>query len=91
MYKRQLSGIVTFKNADILRKVIQKASLDHLLIETDSPYLAPEPMRGKDNEPSYVRYTGEFLAKFYSMTNENFFELTDNNFYKLFSRAKRDN
>jgi len=90
-YYISLSGIVTFKNADILRKVIQKASLDHLLIETDSPYLAPEPMRGKDNEPSYVRYTGEFLAKFYSMTNENFFELTDNNFYKLFSRAKRDN
>ena len=48
-------------------------------------------MRGKSNEPSFVKFTGEFLAQFYSMTKENFFELTDNNFYKLFSRAKRDN
>ena len=69
---------------------ILKASLDHLLIETDSPYLAPVPMRGKENEPSYIKYTGEYLAKFYSMTKEDFFKLTDNNFYKLFSRAKKD-
>ena len=68
-----------------------QSSLDHLLIETDSPYLAPVPMRGKSNEPSFVKYTGEFLAEFYSMPKEKFFELTDNNFYKLFSRAKRDN
>ena len=86
-----LSGIVTFKNANTLREIIRNASLDHLLIETDSPYLAPVPMRGKSNEPSYVKYTGEYLAEFYSMTKESFFELTDNNFYKLFSRAKRDN
>ena len=86
-----LSGIVTFKNANSLREIILNAPLDHLLIETDSPFLAPVPMRGKSNEPSFVKYTGEFLAKFYSMSKENFFELTDNNFYKLFSRAKRDN
>ena len=90
-YYISLSGIVTFKNANSLRDIILNASLDHLLIETDSPFLAPVPMRGKSNEPSFVKYTGEFLAKFYSMTKENFFELTDNNFYKLFSRAKRDN
>ncbi len=90
-YYISLSGIVTFKNANLLREIIINASLDHLLIETDSPFLAPVPMRGKSNEPSYVKYTGEFLAEFYSMTKENFFELTDNNFYKLFSRAKRDN
>ena len=89
-YYISLSGIVTFKNANLLRKIIFNASLDHLLIETDSPFLAPVPMRGKFNEPSFVKYTGEFLAEFYSMTKENFFELTDNNFYKLFSRAKRD-
>ena len=89
-YYISLSGIVTFKNANSLREIILNASLDHLLIETDSPFLAPVPMRGKSNEPSFVKYTGEFLAKFYSMTKENFFELTDNNFYKLFSRAKRD-
>ncbi len=90
-YYISLSGIVTFKNANSLRDIILNVSLDHLLIETDSPFLAPVPMRGKSNEPSFVKYTGEFLAKFYSMSKENFFELTDNNFYKLFSRAKRDN
>ena len=90
-YYISLSGIVTFKNAVSLREIILNASLDHLLIETDSPFLAPVPMRGKSNEPSFVKYTGEFLAEFYSMKKENFFELTDNNFYKLFSRAKRDN
>ena len=89
-YYISLSGIVTFKNANLLREIILNASLDHLLIETDSPFLAPVPMRGKSNEPSFVKFTGEFLADFYSMTKENFFELTDNNFYKLFSRAKRD-
>ena len=86
-----LSGIVTFKNANTLREIIRNVSLDHLLIETDSPYLAPVPMRGKSNEPSFVKYTGEYLAEFYSMSKNSFFELTDNNFYKLFSRAKRDN
>ena len=90
-YYISISGIITFKNANSLREIILNASLDHLLIETDSPFLAPVPMRCKSNEPSFVKYTGEFLAKFYSMTKENFFELTDNNFYKLFSRAKRDN
>ena len=82
---------MTFKNANSLRETIRNVSLDHLLIETDSPFLAPVPMRGKSNEPSFVKFTGEFLAKFYSMSNENFYELTNNNFYKLFSRAKRDN
>ena len=90
-YYISLSGIVTFKNANTLREIIRNVSLDHLLIETDSPYLAPVPMRGKSNEPSYVKYTGEYLAEFYSMTKDSFFELTDNNFYNLFSRAKRDN
>ena len=90
-YYISLSGIVTFKNANFLREIIFNASLEHILIETDSPFLAPVPMRGKSNEPSYVKYTGEFLAEFYSMSKEKFFELTDNNFYKLFSRVKRDN
>ena len=90
-YYISISGIVTFKNAVSLREIILNASLDYLLIETDSPYLAPVPMRGKENEPSFVRYTAEYLAKFFSMKNEDFFQLTDNNFYKLFSRAKKDN
>ena len=90
-YYISVSGIVTFKNANTLRDVIKYVSLKHLLVETDSPYLSPVPMRGKDNEPAYVRYTAQYLAHFYSMKNEEFFKLTDNNFYELFSRAKKDN
>ena len=89
-YYISLSGIVTFKNANDLRDVIINASLDYLLIETDSPYLAPMPMRGRDNEPSYVRYTAEYLANFYSINLNQFITLTDNNFYKLFSKVKKD-
>ena len=85
-----LSGIVTFKNANTLRETIKNASLDYLLIETDSPFLAPSPMRGRNNEPSYVKFTADFLANFYSVEREEFYKLTDNNFYKLFSRAKED-
>ena len=90
-YYISLSGIVTYKNAESLRKIIKSASLNYLLVETDSPYLAPVPMRGKVNEPAFVRYTAEYLANFYNISHEEFFNLTDNNFYKLFSRAKKDN
>jgi len=89
-YYISLSGIVTFKNANSLRNILKNASLEYLLIETDSPYLSPVPMRGKDNEPSYVRFTAEYLANFYTMNKDEFVKLTDNNFYKLFSRAKKD-
>ena len=89
-YYISLSGIVTFKNANLLRETIKNASIDHLLIETDSPFLAPTPMRGKDNEPSFVKFTADYLADFYSMQKEDFYKLTDNNFYKLFSKAKQD-
>ncbi len=89
-YYISLSGIVTFKNANLLREIIKNASLDYILVETDSPYLAPMPMRGKDNEPSFVKFTAEYLANFYSIKRETFFKITDNNFYKLFSRAKED-
>ena len=89
-YYISLSGIVTFKNANILRETIKKVSLDLLLVETDSPFLAPTPMRGKDNEPSFVKFTADYLANFYSMEQEKFYKLTDNNFYKLFSKAKKD-
>ena len=90
-YYISLSGIITFKNAFDLREVISKASPELLLIETDSPYLSPVPMRGKVNEPSHVKFIAEYLAKFYSMNLDDFSELTDNNFYKLFSKAKKDN
>ena len=89
-YYISLSGIITFKNANVLRETIKNTSLDFLLIETDSPFLAPTPMRGKDNEPSFVKFTADYLADFYSLQKEDFYKLTDNNFYKLFSRAKQD-
>ena len=89
-YYISLSGIVTFKNANSLRDILINASLEYLLIETDSPYLSPVPMRGKDNEPSYVKFTAEYLANFYSINKDEFVKLTDNNFYKLFSRVKKD-
>jgi TatD DNase family protein len=90
-YYISISGIVTFKNANLLREVIKNASLDHILIETDSPFLAPSPMRGKINEPSFIKYTAQYLADFFSIQYDEFIELTDNNFYNLFSKAKRYN
>ena len=71
-YYISLSGIITFKNAGSLREIIVNASLDHLLIETDSPFLAPVPMRGKSNEPSFVKFTGEFLAEFFQCLRKIF-------------------
>ena len=62
-----------------------------VLIETDSPFLAPEPMRGKVNEPSFVKYTAEYMAKFFKLSLEEFEKITDNNFFNLFTKAKRDN
>ena len=90
-YYISLSGIVTFKNATSLRDIIKYASMDYLLIETDSPFLASVPMRGRENEPSFIKYTANYLAEFYSMNIDDFIKLTDNNFYKLFSRVKEDN
>ena len=82
------SGIVTFKNASDLREVAIKVPQDRILIETDSPYLAPVPKRGKINEPGYVRHVGEFLAQLRGVTSEAFAETTTNNFYRLFSNLE---
>ena len=90
-YYISISGIITFKNASNLREIIKDAPLDSILIETDSPFLAPEPMRGKVNEPSFVKYTAEYLAKFFKLSFEEFEKITDNNFFNLFTKAKRDN
>jgi len=84
-----ISGIVTFKNAKIVQEVAKKIPLDRLLIETDSPYLAPEPMRGKPNEPAYVRHTAEFLATLRQVPLEEIAEHTTHNFFNLFKGAKR--
>jgi len=83
------SGIVTFKNATSLQEIAKTVPLDRILVETDSPYLAPVPKRGKVNEPSYVRYTTEFLANLFDMDFEKFANITTDNFFNLFTKAKK--
>lgn len=83
------SGIVTFKNATIVKDVAQKCPLDRILVETDSPYLAPVPYRGKPNEPAYVRHVAEEIAKLRSISIESVHQATTDNFYTLFKHAKR--
>lgn len=77
------SGIVTFKKATELQEVAKKMPKDRILIETDSPYLAPVPKRGKSNEPAYVPYVAEFLANLYGMPIVDFAHLTSQNFDNL--------
>jgi TatD DNase family protein len=83
------SGIVTFKNAAIVKEVASKCPLDRLLVETDSPYLAPAPYRGKPNEPAYVRYVAEEIARLRSLDLEAIHQATTDNFFSLFTHAKR--
>jgi TatD DNase family protein len=82
------SGIVTFKNAEMLREVAVKVPADRLLIETDSPYLAPVPYRGKTNEPAYVRHVAECLADLRQVPLETIAADTTNNFFTLFQSAR---
>lgn len=83
------SGIVTFKNAAAIKEVAQKAPLDRILVETDAPYLAPVPYRGKPNEPAYVRYVAAEVAALRGVTLEAVAAATSDNFYRLFSTARR--
>jgi TatD DNase family protein len=83
------SGIVTFANAKSIQEVAQRVPLERMLIETDAPYLAPIPHRGKSNEPAYVRYTAEYLAKLRAIPLEQFAEQTTENFFTLFKNAER--
>lgn len=83
------SGIVTFKNATAIQEVAKQVPLDRILIETDSPYLAPNPKRGTSNEPSYVKYTAEYIANLRNIPIEEFAEHTTQNFFKLFRGAVR--
>jgi len=85
------SGIITFKNANELRENIIDIPLDLLLIETDSPFLSPVPLRGKINEPANVKYVAEYLSNFFNIPLNDFITITDNNFYNLFSKAIRYN
>lgn len=83
-----LSGIVTFRNADALREVARQVPADRLLVETDSPYLAPIPHRGKPNLPEYVRDVAEFLATLRGVSLETLAEQTTANFHRLFPLAR---
>ncbi len=83
------SGIVTFKNAKSLRDLAKKIPLEYLLIETDAPYLAPVPVRGKTNEPSYIKHTAELLAQIRNEPIEQLAATTTDNFFQLFSTARR--
>ncbi len=82
------SGIVTFKNAKEIREVAQKAPLDRILVETDAPYLAPVPYRGKRNQPAYVRYVAEEIARLRGLDFAEVAATTSDNFFKLFQTAK---
>ncbi len=81
------SGIVTFKTSDELRSIAAEVPHDRLLVETDAPYLAPVPLRGKRNEPSYVVNTAKVLAETIGVTPESIAQITTGNFFRLFSKA----
>lgn len=83
------SGIITFKTATVIQDVARQLPLNRMLIETDSPYLAPNPHRGKPNEPSYVRHTAEYIAALRNMPMDEFAEQTTQNFFNLFKGAVR--
>jgi TatD DNase family protein len=82
-----LSGIVTFKKSVEIQDFAKFCPADRLLVETDAPYLAPEPFRGKTNFPAYVANTGEFVAQLRGISSEEFAKQTTDNFYRLFSKA----
>ena len=83
------SGILTFKNAAEIQTVAQSAPLDRLLVETDAPYLAPQPHRGKPNEPAYVVHTAEKLADLRNLDAGEIAKITSDNFFRLFSKVPR--
>lgn len=81
------SGIVTFRNAEDLRAIIRDVPLDRLIVETDSPFLAPVPNRGKRNEPSFVVHTAARVAELKGLEAGEFSRLSTENFFRLFSKA----
>ena len=82
-----LSGILTFKNSQEIRDIASDVPLDRLLVETDAPYLAPTPYRGKRNEPSYVVETAKVLAETKGVSVEEIWQVTTDNFFRLFSKV----
>lgn len=84
------SGIVTFKNAQEIQAAAQYCPSDRILVETDAPYLAPIPHRGKTNEPAYVYHTAQFLAQLRGETLETLAQQTCDNFYRLFNKVPQN-
>ncbi len=83
-----LAGIVTFKSADSLRQTVRQLPIERILIETDAPYLAPVPMRGKSNEPAFVAHTAAAVAELKGMSVDELTRATSANFFRLFLRAQ---
>lgn len=84
-----LSGIITFNKAEELRDTIRLLPLERMLVETDSPYLAPVPMRGKRNEPAFTALTARKLAEIKEVSEEDVARITTENFFRLFSKVNR--
>lgn len=84
-----ISGIVTFKNATQLQEIVRYLPLDSLLVETDSPYLAPNPFRGKINQPAFTKHVVEFIAELKGLSAEEVTQQTSENFFKIFKKAKK--
>jgi TatD DNase family protein len=84
-----ISGIITFKKSDALREVVKNVPLEMLLVETDAPYLAPMPHRGKRCEPAFTRHTAEVVAQLKGVTLEECAQVTSESFFRLFSKAQR--
>ena len=78
------SGIVTFKNSKDLANTFKKIPNDRILVETDSPYLSPDPLRGRTNEPSHITHTVKFLSKIKTLESSEFSKITTENFFNLF-------
>ncbi len=82
-----MSGVTTFKNSDALRDIFREAPVDRILVETDAPYLAPVPYRGKRNEPAYAAETARMAASLFDLSYEDFAKQTEANFERLFSKV----
>lgn len=83
------SGVLTFKKSDELREIAAGVPMDRLLVETDAPYLAPVPKRGKRNEPAFIRHTARVLADVKGVSEDDIARATTENFLRLFSRVPR--
>lgn len=83
-----ISGIVSFKNAQSIRDTVKTVPMDRLLVETDAPFLAPIPHRGKRNEPAFTKYTNKVVAELKGITEEECAAATTANFFRLFNKAK---